>query len=509
MKNFIKLFGIITLIVIIGFSMAACDDGNEDNSENGGGGGGGSSTGLNVPGVGQLPAFPSGSTPAATKAAAEAVLAELRQSTVLESIEYEIWDVIDENIPNNSRGNYNINNRYLPNGYVRVNASETGSETSTGGFKALDDIWEVIDDLYDAISDLYQNYTENEAEILCLREEIQSLEEERYGIQFALNDRSNGTYTYKMKGELTSAKTEGDVTIAQGSTFEEQENGSENRTVTTAGTYKTFRFNETGYEKEQEVKAFTVTTSSGSVKVIFDASNEENWSGNNILYYDDDDIGTWTETETYSGSLKVYGSNNALLIDHRIVDRASYNTAYYMINYDPYPFNPTNATQLTSNTKVDGNITSPGTVDWYSINVTNGTKYHLWWDDSDTNNWDPNSGYIDVRVRGYTSDGYSLFDTDMGIEDNSGRYNYYSFTASSSGTVYIMVYPYNEYATGTYAIMYNTTGSQSAMSVSFIAPSGNTSARSVNKVETVTSLKKSTESMRKNRRGFFLNKDRR
>jgi hypothetical protein len=48
--------------------------------------------------------------------------------------------------------------------------------------------------------------------------------------------------------------------------------------------------------------------------------------------------------------------------------------------------------------------------------------------------------------------------------------NYYSFTASSSGTIYIMVYPYYEYDTGTFAIVYNTTGSQPAMSVSFIAP---------------------------------------
>jgi hypothetical protein len=39
MKNTIRLIGIITFIVIIGFSMITCDDGNGD--DNGGGGGGG------------------------------------------------------------------------------------------------------------------------------------------------------------------------------------------------------------------------------------------------------------------------------------------------------------------------------------------------------------------------------------------------------------------------------------------------------------------------------------
>jgi hypothetical protein len=38
MKNFIKRFGIIALVALIGFSMAACDNGSSDN---GGGGNGG------------------------------------------------------------------------------------------------------------------------------------------------------------------------------------------------------------------------------------------------------------------------------------------------------------------------------------------------------------------------------------------------------------------------------------------------------------------------------------
>jgi len=41
MKNVLKAFGIISMVLIIGFSMAACDDGSDSSSVGGGGGGGG------------------------------------------------------------------------------------------------------------------------------------------------------------------------------------------------------------------------------------------------------------------------------------------------------------------------------------------------------------------------------------------------------------------------------------------------------------------------------------
>jgi len=41
MKNFFKLFGIIALVAVIGFSMAACGGDDDDDGGNGGGGGSG------------------------------------------------------------------------------------------------------------------------------------------------------------------------------------------------------------------------------------------------------------------------------------------------------------------------------------------------------------------------------------------------------------------------------------------------------------------------------------
>jgi hypothetical protein len=479
MKNLYKQFGIIALTAVIGFSMAAC--GGDDDSTGDGGGGG-----INVS---QLPEFPSGSTPAGTKAVAETIMAELRRSPILDSIQEELWEVIDENVPRN--GNYSFSNKSLPGGSVKVSASGTGNETNTGGFQTLSANRKARNELYDAIDALYNTSPVNYTEIDRLYDEAERLEEARDAIQFASGNKASGTYVGNAKGELTRAQTEGGVTVAPGSILERKENGSENVTVTTAGTYRTFRISGTQSEKERTMASLTVTTSSGSVKIILDMTAEWSETGNNVKYYydDEDDIGTITETEKYSGSLHVYGSNNALLIDHRVVDRESFDMAQYMISYDPYSFNPASATPLTNNVKVNGNISSGDSTALYSINVTSGTTYHLWWDDSDTD-WN----MMDVRVRGYSGNGILFFDMNYSKDSDWG--NYYSFTATSTGTVYIMVYPYDEYETGTFSIVYNTTGSRPAMSVSFAAPPSANSRSVQNKTDSVVKPKKAAEVLR-------------
>jgi hypothetical protein len=46
MKNFIKLMGVIAVVAVIGFSMAACGGDDDDGGGGGGGGGGGSISGV-------------------------------------------------------------------------------------------------------------------------------------------------------------------------------------------------------------------------------------------------------------------------------------------------------------------------------------------------------------------------------------------------------------------------------------------------------------------------------
>jgi len=414
---------IIAVLTIIGLSMTACgeDDG-----------------GYNTVSVGQLPEFPSGSNPAESKADAEAILAELRKTRIIGSIYEETWDVIDENL---DEGNYYFNNRSLPGGSVKVSGNYSGNETSTGGFKKM-----------------YED------------------DEESDNIQFNKGDRGSSTLNYNFKAELIKAKIEGGITIANGSIFEYKGNYSDYITVSTAGTYSTFRTNISSSYKEQEIYAFTVTALSGSVKVILDMNYEGSETRNNVLYISDeeDDVGTETETLNISGSLKVYGSNNVLLIDHSIVDTASYETAWYLINYDPYTLNPADATPLANNVKVNGS-TSQDSVALYSINVTSGTKYHLWWGRTDSES-------IYVSVRGY-SDGNVFFDTqgDWTLEWEK----YFSFTATSTGTVYIMVRPYHYFTNYVFnfAIVYNTSGNRPAMSVS-AAPFRTNSGSIQNKMNT-------------------------
>jgi len=446
--------GIIAIAAVIGFTAASCDDSGDGNV-------GDYDT---VIGVDQLPEFPSGSTPAGTKAEAEAILAKLRQThhviDLINGERGEINDVVRENRPDgDNKWNFSFNNRSLPDGFVKVSASRSTNITNAGGFKKL--------------------YEDGE---------------EENNIHFARGDRYSSTENINAKGELIKDKTEDGVTIVQGSIFEEKENLSINYTVSTAGNYATFRTNFTESYKWQRIYAFTVTTSSGSAKVILDSNEEFKGTGNNVLYRGDYDNSTETFTEKYSGSLKVYGNNNALLINHRIVDLASSKMADYLIDYDPHVFNPADAIPLSNNVKVNGNISSllGANVVLYSINVTGGTKYHLWWDDSRTSGGGNGSTYVD-EVRGY-SNGNVFFVTTANF--NLDWENYHSFTAASTGTVYIMVYSYNS---GTFSIVYNTTGSKPAMSVSAAPPGANFRSMQ-NLSESVVIPKKALGVLRYNKR---------
>lgn len=347
MKNFGKLLGIIALATIIGLSMMAC--GGDDDGD-----GGGNKT----PTVGQLPDFPAGSTPAESKEDAEAILAELSGSYILSSIEYEIWEVVDENVPRDSNS-YNIKDKSLPNGSVKVSASGNETELNTGGFKTLSDNWKAGNDLWRQIDELYDAYPVDNTEIDRLYAELDRLYEEMYEIRLAKGDKANYSGNENAKGELTKAITDGDVTVAKGSTYEMKGSYSENITVAEAGNYPDFKISGTYSEKQQIMAAFTVTTSSGSVKVIFDMSAGASGTATNAPYeWKDDD--PWTRKETYSGSLKVYGSNNkSPLIDHKIVDEESLDYALQLLGYYDGGAGPDYA-MSAKNVKGNENISSQG-----------------------------------------------------------------------------------------------------------------------------------------------------
>ncbi|MDR2941185.1 MAG: hypothetical protein LBV17_01145 [Treponema sp.] len=136
------------------------------------------------------------------------------------------------------------------------------------------------------------------------------------------------------------------------------------------------------------------------------------------------------------------------------------NTGTYAIacstnkNFHNYAFSPVNVTPLNANAWVNGEITNYGGVKWYSINVTSGRDYYLWWNDSYDGD---GSKTLDVDV-------YAWYDNEEKIIPSSWNTDSawntpYEFTAAKNGVVFIRVRPYSgNSGTGTYAIVYNTTG---------------------------------------------------
>ena len=116
---------------------------------------------------------------------------------------------------------------------------------------------------------------------------------------------------------------------------------------------------------------------------------------------------------------------------------------------DPPISNEANPIPLIENTWADGSIISDagGTAVWYSFNVTSGTTYRVWWNDSNAGN---NTKTLNVKVSAYYSNGTSIFtNIDSGW---SAR----SFTPNTSGVVRIKVEPYSSGGIGTFAVVYST-----------------------------------------------------
>jgi uncharacterized repeat protein (TIGR02543 family) len=106
---------------------------------------------------------------------------------------------------------------------------------------------------------------------------------------------------------------------------------------------------------------------------------------------------------------------------------------------------------LTANVWKDDEITT-STTDrqlWYSFSVVQGTTYYVWWNDSFSGAGDGTKS-LDVRVSGYYGNSTAIF---SGVD--SGWTTAQSFTASSTTTVKLCVYPYNSSSNGTFGIVYS------------------------------------------------------
>jgi len=114
------------------------------------------------------------------------------------------------------------------------------------------------------------------------------------------------------------------------------------------------------------------------------------------------------------------------------------------------PFTPPNPIPLTANQWKDGYIGVSGQVVWYSFNVSAGTTYRVWWNESGGFDGD-GSKSLDIEVTGYYNDGTSSF-----AKADSAWGTAKSFTPTSNGTVYLKVEAWSSSNTGTFGIVYST-----------------------------------------------------
>jgi hypothetical protein len=107
---------------------------------------------------------------------------------------------------------------------------------------------------------------------------------------------------------------------------------------------------------------------------------------------------------------------------------------------------PANTTSLTQGVFTNGSITSSAKEIWYSFDVTSGSTYWVYLEDY------PESGYtLDTKIQAYYSDKTEVF-VNYDYDLDFGRR---SFTATSSGKVYLRASPYYRGQTGTFAVKYD------------------------------------------------------
>ncbi|MDR1933620.1 MAG: fibronectin type III domain-containing protein [Spirochaetales bacterium] len=119
---------------------------------------------------------------------------------------------------------------------------------------------------------------------------------------------------------------------------------------------------------------------------------------------------------------------------------------------------------LSANIWADGEITSttPNSEVWYTFNVTSGTTYYIWLNDSLTSGGaDSGDGSktLSAMFSAYYADGSSIF---------SSAYTAFTtpreFTADKTGAVKIKVFPWGS-GTGTYGLAYSTAGARPNLNI--------------------------------------------
>jgi uncharacterized repeat protein (TIGR02543 family) len=128
-------------------------------------------------------------------------------------------------------------------------------------------------------------------------------------------------------------------------------------------------------------------------------------------------------------------------------------------------------TPLSSAVWADGDITNANDENWYSLSVTQGQTYYIWWNDRGEGDGSKN-GNVAVSARYDNADTFIFGGNDNTV--NNGFTTAQIFTANRTGAVYIRVIPLirSSSYTGTYGIMYNTSGASPVIRTVTFDPNG-------------------------------------
>ena len=169
-----------------------------------------------------------------------------------------------------------------------------------------------------------------------------------------------------------------------------------------------------------------------------------------------DPVRPWTGSGNYYAALYIYDyaeSKYEILISDNTIDFSSSQIIDISTLTEFTLTPPSSAIALTPDTWISGAITETNKRIWYSFDITEGVEYHIYINDSD---WDFSK--VDAFIDACYSDRKTIFlahDIIDGQKDGS-------FTAQTSGTVYVRVSSFAFYP-GDFDIAYNTSGIRPAL----------------------------------------------
>ena len=277
MKRKNLFFSVMSILVVLALAIGLSVSCKSD--DDGGGGYKG------PPAVGDLTDFPEGSIPAETEADVDAILLELKKSYVIDDVYSRINDILYD---------YRYSDEYTLSPTEDNDVLVSGSKRGT------------VKGSSDSVNKLI-NLTYYSSEGMDFDEIMK--------ISLNQGDTAKITTSGITEGESTNDITNDGVTILKGCSFVDQFSYVEDSKITKGGSVMVAEVDQTNTDTSIFSVGFTVDTPVGCVKIIFDSTvvYSNSWKGVTLMEMFMEEPDPDEYSDTYSGSLKIYGTGDGLL----------------------------------------------------------------------------------------------------------------------------------------------------------------------------------------------------